>query len=318
MNPMRIGFLVFPGFQILDLVAVSVFELANLGRAHRAYDLRLLSEVGGLVDSSSGVQVNTRAYQGEAFDTLIVFGAIDVDCCSPGLVSLVQAASLLARRTASICTGAFVLASAGLLHGRRSTTHWRTAGELQRRFPTTKVEADRIFIEDGPIWTSAGMTAGIDLSLALVEADLGTDTARAVARNLLVYHRRTAAQPQISVLLNLEPRTDRIRNALTFARNHLHEYLPVERLAEVARLSLRQFNRAFFDESGQTPARAIETLRVEAARARIESGREPIEVIARETGFTDPERMRRACVRVFGQPPQAIRRAAKREAEPVS
>jgi transcriptional regulator GlxA family with amidase domain len=314
---MRIGFLAFQGFQILDLAAVSVFELANLGRAQRAYELHLLSEAGGLVCSSSGVQVNTCAYEGEAFDTLIVFGATDFDFASPGLVSLVQAASMLARRTASICTGAFVLAAAGLLNERRATTHWRTADELQRRFPTIKVEADRIFIADGPIWTSAGMTAGIDLSLALVEADLGIDTSRAVARNLLVYHRRTTAQPQISVLLDLEPRTDRIRNVLTFARDHLHESLPVERLAEVARLSPRQFNRAFFDESGQTPARAIETLRVEAARVRIESGREPIEVIARETGFSDPERMRRAFVRVFGRPPRAMRRAARREAETV-
>jgi transcriptional regulator GlxA family with amidase domain len=317
MNCRHIGFLAFPGFQILDLVAMTVFELANHRRARPAYRLELLSEGGGIIDSSSGAQVNTSAYQGQPLDTLIVFGSFAFDMGSPGLVSVVQAAASVARRTASICTGALILAAAGLLDGRRATTHWRTAEELQRRFPSVKVEGHCIYIADGPVWTSAGMTAGIDLSLALVEEDLGIEASRAVARNLLVYHRRPAAQPQISALLELEPRSDRIRNALTFARNHLHESLPVERLAEVARLSPRQFNRTFFDEAGRTPAKAIETLRVEAARARLESGREPIEVIARETGFADPERMRRAFVRIFGQAPQAMRRAAKRDAAPA-
>lgn len=310
---MRIGFLAFPGFQVLDLVAVSVFELANMRGSRPEYELQLLSEAGGMISTSAGVQVNTQRYAGEPVDTLIVFGSFGLDFGSPELVAIVRSASVVARRTASICTGAFILAAASLLNGRRATTHWRTADELQRRYPKVKVERDCIFIADGPVWTSAGMTAGIDLSLALVEQDLGSELSRAVARDLLVYHRRTARQPQVSELLKLEPRTDRIKSALTFARNHLHESLTVERLAKIACLSPRQFNRAFLEEAGQTPARAIETLRIEAARVRIESGSEPIEVIARETGFSDPERMRRAFVRALGRPPRAIRRAAKRD-----
>jgi transcriptional regulator GlxA family with amidase domain len=215
------------------------------------------------------------------------------------------------RRVAATCVGAFILAEAGLLDGRRATTHWNRARELRARFPKVKVEEDRIFIIDGPVWTSAGMTAGIDLTLAMIEMDLGADLARAVARKLVVYHRRAGGQSQFSALLDLEPKSDRIQSALAYAKRNLDTPLTVRQLAEAAHLSPRQFSRAFRAETGQSPARAVENLRVEAARLMMEQSRHPIDVIARQTGFADRDRMRRAFLRAFGQPPQAIRRNAR-------
>jgi transcriptional regulator GlxA family with amidase domain len=191
------------------------------------------------------------------------------------------------------------------------TTHWAFARELQTRFPKVKVDEDRIFIVDGTVWTSAGMTAGIDLALAMVEKDLGAEIARAVAKKMVVYHRRAGGQSQFSMLLELEPKSDRIQSALSYARRNLQTPLSVEQLAEVADLSPRQFSRAFRAETGQSPAKAVENLRVEAARLLMEQGQLPIDIVARETGFSDRERMRRAFLRAFGQPPQAIRRAAR-------
>jgi transcriptional regulator GlxA family with amidase domain len=218
------------------------------------------------------------------------------------------------RRIAATCTGAFILAEAGLLDGRRATTHWNRSRDLQARFPKVQVEGDRIFIVDGPVWTSAGMTAGIDLALAMVEQDLGADVARAVARHLVVYHRRAGGQSQFSALLELAPKSDRIQNALAYAKRNLHTPLAVQQLAEAANLSPRQFSRAFRAETGQSPAKAVEHLRLEAARLMMEQSRHPIDVIARQTGFADRDRMRRAFLRAFGQPPQVIRRNARADA----
>ncbi|MCW2318555.1 transcriptional regulator GlxA family with amidase domain [Rhodoblastus acidophilus] len=204
-----------------------------------------------------------------------------------------------------------MLAEAGVLDGRRATTHWRYARELQARYPRIKVDEDRIFIEDRNVWTSAGMTAGIDLALALVEADLGADIARSVAKGMVVYHRRAGGQSQFSSLLELEPKTDRIQAVLTYAKRHLDMPLTVEQLAEVAGLSPRQFSRIFTAETGQSPAKAVENLRVEAARLAIEEGRRNIDEAARMTGFGDRERMRRAFLRTLGQPPQVLRRNAR-------
>lgn len=220
-----------------------------------------------------------------------------------------------ARRVAAPCTGAFSLAEAGVLNGRRATTHWAFARELQKQYPEIELDEDRIFIVDGPVWTSAGMTAGVDLALAMVEKDLGADTARAVARKLVVYHRRAGGQSQFSALLELEPKSDRVQSALDYAKNHLRNELSVKELANAARLSPRQFSRTFRAETGQSPAKAIENLRVEAARVMMEQGRHSMDVIANETGFADRERMRRAFLRAFGQPPQAIRRNAKQPTE---
>ncbi|MES2072089.1 MAG: GlxA family transcriptional regulator [Pseudomonadota bacterium] len=307
----RIGLIVFPGFQILDMVAVSVFELANMAQEQPAYQVEVLSEHGGVVTSSSGVRVDTVAFGSADFDTVLVTGSMMIEPQSKNLHDFLNRALLQSRRTASICTGAFILAEAGILDGRRATTHWYHARDLQRRFPQTKVEEDRIFITDGPVWTSAGMTACIDLCLAMVEQDLGVEMSRAVAKKMVVYHRRSGGQSQYSALLELSPKSDRIQSSLVYAKENLQKNLSVEELAEVAHLSPRQFSRAFAEETGQTPAKAIENLRVEAARNMIEDGRHPIDVVAAETGFGDPERMRRAFLRAFGQPPQSIKRAAK-------
>jgi transcriptional regulator GlxA family with amidase domain len=310
----RIGFLISTGFQVMDFAAVSVFEFANLAVEETLYDVHLLSEAGGLVRASVGIVVETKAPDEAAFDTLIVFGDTVITPSTPGLLAFLRGTAPTSRRVGSICTGAFILAEVGLLDGRRATTHWFHARELQARFPKVRVEEDRIFIIDGPIWTSAGMTAGIDLALAMVEKDLGTEVARSVAKKLVVYHRRTGGQSQYSALLELEPKSDRIQSALAYAKKNLQMSLSVEQLAAAAHLSPRQFSRAFHAETGQSPAKAVENLRVEAARLMMEQGRHPIDVVARETGFADRDRMRRAFLRAFGQPPQVIRRNARAEA----
>lgn len=313
-----IGFLVFPGFNILDLSGpLAAFDTASRDRAPPPYRLRVMSERGGAVASSAGLPVLTEPIDAEPLDTLVAVGGRGVPEAlgSAPLLAFIRGAAT-ARRVTSVCSGAFLLAAAGLLDGRRATTHWQQAAALQRQHPRVKVEADRIFVQDGPVWSSAGITAGIDLALALIEQDLGADTARAVARTLVVYHRRPGGQSQFSALLDLAPASDRIQAALSFARENLQAPLPVDRLAEAARLSPRQFGRAFLAETGQTPAKAVERLRAEAARPRIEDGAEPIEAVARDVGFTDPERMRRAFLRCFGQPPQAMRRG-RRAAAPI-
>jgi transcriptional regulator GlxA family with amidase domain len=310
----RIGFIVFPGFQAMSFAATSVFECANIATGRSIYEIHVLSEAGGAIRSSIGMKVETKAFGRSAFDTIIVAGSTQIEPATRGLVAFVRKSMKTARRIASICTGAFVLAEAGILDGRRATTHWGYAPTLQKLFPKVKIEADRIYIVDGPVWTSAGMTAGIDLALAMVEKDLGPETARSVAQRLVIYHRRAGGQSQHSALLELEPKSDRIQNALTYAKRNLHTELSVERLADAANLSPRQFSRAFRAETGQSPAKAVEHLRVESARVMMEQSRHPIDVVAHETGFADRRRMRLAFLRAFGQPPQAIRRGARTQA----
>jgi len=201
-----------------------------------------------------------------------------------------------------------MLAEAGLLDGRRATTHWYYARNMQRDYPRIAVEADRIFTTDGPIWTSAGMSAGVDLALALVENDLGAEIAREVAKILVVYHRRAGGQSQYSTSLDLDATSDRVQTALAYAKEHLSTPLSVGTLANAAFLSPRQFSRLFREETGQSPAKAIERLRVESARLMMEAGRFSAEEIARRNGFGNRERMRRSFVRVCGQPPQTIQR----------
>lgn len=306
-----IGFIVIPRFQMMSLAAASVFEFANMAAPEPLYEIRVLSEGGGPVPSSLGMMIDTLPLQTSGFDTLIVGAGIGPANATFGLVTFLKGAVRTVRRIASICNGTFLLAEAGLLDGRRATTHWRNARVLQQRFPKIKVEEDRIFIVDGSIWTSAGATAGIDLALAMVEKDLGVDVARRVAKSLVVYHRRAGGQSQHSALLEIEPKSDRVQNALAYATKNLSGPLSVEQLADAAHLSPRQFSRTFLAETGHSPAKAIEYLRVEAARLMIEQSRHSMHEIARETGFADPERMRRAFLRASGQPPQAIRRNAR-------
>lgn len=308
---LKIGFLLPPGFQIMGLAAASAFELANTTARQRLYDIGFYSALGGAVVNSFGASVETQPLARRRLDTLIVCGLVAPGPTDSQTVDRLRAASRLARRTASVCTGTFLLGEAGLIDGRHVTTHWMFARALQEQFPAARVDADRIFINDGPVWTSAGMSTGIDLALGLIEADYGAELAAAVAKKLVVYHRRAGGQSQHSALLELGAKTDRIQRVLEYARNNLHSTLSVQELAGVAHLSPRQFSRAFTAETGQPPAKAIEHLRLEAARLMIEQSRHTIEQIAAETGFADTERMRRAFLRAFGQPPQALRRLAR-------
>ena len=308
----RIGFVVFDGFQSMSFAALSVFEYANFVMNKTIYEMRFISENGGPVRSSTGMVIESEPFGQKVFDTVIVGGGTSIlESVPVGLLAFINKAQRKSRRVASICTGTFILAEAGLLDGRRATTHWFHARDLQARYPKVKMEEDRIFSIDGNVWSSAGMTAGIDLALAMAEQDLGPEITRSIAQKLVIYHRRAGGQSQHSALLELEPKSDRIQTALDYAKKNLHTDLSVEQLAEAAHLSPRQFSRAFRAETGQSPAKAIENLRLEAARLMMEQTRHSIDVVARETGFADRRRMRQAFLRGFGQPPQAIRRNAR-------
>lgn len=309
-----VGLVVFPEFQVMGLSTISVFEVANQILAAPAYELTLLSEKGGKIRTTSGFQLDTEPFAKRAFDTVVIAAGLTVNPSTPALLDFVRHSVSHSRRVASLCLGAFVLAEAGVLKGRHATTHWMLARELQATYPDIKVEEDRIFVVDGNIWTGAGMAASIDLALALVEKDHGLDVAQAVARQLVVFHRRAGGQSQFSQMLDLKPKSDRIQKAIEHVGAHLTDALSVEELAEAAGMSVRHFSRAFRAETGRSPAKAVEGIRVEAARLMMERGRHSMDVIARETGFDDRERMRRAFVRTLGQPPQIIRRAARAEA----
>lgn len=305
-----IGLVVFPNFQALGLAVGTVFEYANILSKKQVYQFRLVSEEGGPVMTSNSFSVNTERLSNSSYDTLIVGGDNDGTVPSESLLQYIRNAPSHIRRIASICTGAFILAEAGLLDGKRATTHWVHAGIFRKRYPKIILDEDRIFVVDGQIWTSAGLTAAVDLALAIVEKDLGSELARTVARKLVVYQRRGGGQSQFSALLEMDAKSDRIQMALNFARENLKNDLSVDSLAEVARLSPRQFSRVFTEETGQSPAKAVERLRVESARLMMETTQHPIEIIARESGFGDRERMRQAFLRAFGQPPQAILRTS--------
>ncbi len=311
---MHVGILVFPEFNILDLSGpLAAFDVPRHEVHPTPYRLTAYSETGGEIVSSSDVSVNTTALDRARLDTLIVVGGRGAIAASesPSMIALVRRTAKRVRRVASVCSGAFLLAEAGLLDGCRATTHWEYADRFQEKYPKVRLEFDQIYLQDGRIWTSGGVTAGIDLSLAMIEADLGPAAAQRVARVLVVYHRRVGGQSQFSELLQMEPDTDRIRRALNFAREHLHEALPVERLAEAAHLGARQFSRLFLRETGETPAKAVERLRTEVAHTQVTGTTTSIELIARHVGFATAERMRRAFIRLYGKPPQAVRRMAK-------
>ncbi len=309
-----LGLLIFPGFQLLDAAGpLAAFEIA--GRyGEDGYALSVLAMTEGEVKSSAGVTMNALSIErAPPLDTLVVAGGSGAPqaAAEPAMLAFIRLMKRQARRVASVCSGTYLLAEAGLLDGKRATTHWNRSADFASRFPKVRLEADRIFVRDGAVWSSAGITAGIDLALALIAEDLGESIARRTAAQLVVYRRRPGRQSQFSALLEMESPEGRFGPLLEWARGRLTEPLSVEQLAGQAAMSPRNFARRFREETGSTPARAIERLRVEAAREWIEAGQEPVEEIARRVGFRDPDRMRRAFLRVFGQPPQALRRAAK-------
>jgi transcriptional regulator GlxA family with amidase domain len=314
MEPRRVVILAYDGVQPLDVTGpAEVFSAAGQ-IAGGSYTVEVVApERRPLATRSSGYGIvparSTRACRG-AIDTLIVAGGFGVHDVvqSRQLTAWIRSASQRSRRVTSVCTGAFLLAAAGLLDGRRATTHWASCEELGRRHPEVEVDPDPIFVRDGNIWTSAGVTAGVDLALALVEDDLGSEVPREIARWLVVFLQRPGGQAQFSSHLSAVPASrETLRDLQAWIADNLDQDLRVERLAERAAMSPRNFARAFRRETGLTPAAYVEALRVEAARQRLERFSEPVELVARRAGFGTPETMRRAFARRVGVPPADYR-----------
>jgi transcriptional regulator GlxA family with amidase domain len=306
----RIACLLFPDFQLLDAAGpISAFEIAERYRPG-SYQLRVITQRPGAVASTSGATMNAVALSPpRSIDTLLIAGGEGTRAASRDarLVKFVRNCGTHSRRVASVCSGAYILAATGLLDGRAATTHWTRSQDFARKFPQVRLNADRIFVKAGKYWSSAGITAGIDLSLALIAEDLGEAVARKVAQQLVVYYRRPGGQSQFSTLLELERADGRFAPLLDYVRSNLRARLSVEELAAQSCMSPRNFARAFQSETGTTPAKAVMRLRAETARAQIESGGSSVQTIATGCGFGDPERMRRAFVSLFGRPPSALR-----------
>jgi transcriptional regulator GlxA family with amidase domain len=280
----------------------------------RGYRTTVVSTDGAPVTTSSGLTMvpHTDLNQAPAaIDTLIVAGGAGADraCGDQAMLDWIAARAETTRRVASVCTGAFLLAAAGLLDGRRATTHWAAAAELARRHPLVSVDPEPIFVRDGPVWTSAGVTAGMDLALAMVEEDLDRDAALTIARHLVLFLRRPGNQSQFSATLAARaPERPGLREVQRFAVEHLAEDLTVESLAARAHMSPRHFARSFRAEVGVTPARYVERLRLEAARRRLEESEEPVGSVATACGFGTAETMRRVFLRALGVGPAEYRR----------
>ncbi|WP_343732296.1 GlxA family transcriptional regulator [Duganella sp.] len=313
----RIGYLLKEGFQVMALGTQTVFEFANVVAREQFYQVSNYSLEGGDICTSQGVTVKTLAVgDGSESDSWMISGVVDPTLrpTPANELAFIKRAARHSRRTVGLCTGTFSLGEAGLLDGRRATTHWAYIETLKQRCPTARIEVDHIFTIDGPIWTSAGLTAAMDLALGMVERDLGPQVATATARVLVMDNRRTGGQSQQSELLKLAPKSDRVQIALEYARKNLSQPIRVDDLARAASLSPRQFGRIFQSETGQSPAKAIEQLRLEVARNMIERGIHPLEVIARETGFRDRSHLREVFVRECGVTPQSLRREARNSA----
>jgi transcriptional regulator GlxA family with amidase domain len=317
--PILVAITAFEGMSLLDLSGpLEALRVASLHPDHAGkplvYETRIVSAGGGPVMTYNGVAIVTEplsALDGRTIDTLICPGgpyAREVTADSR-LTAWVKTRALECRRVCSVCTGSFQLAASGLLDGKRAVTHWTYCDHMEREHPNVKVEPDAIFVKDGKFWTSAGVTTGIDLALALVEEDFGRDVAMFVARILVVYLRRTGGQSQYSVLLaaQTESDADRFAQLDRWIAENLTQDLRVERLAERAGMSARNFARRYAQARNTTPARAVEAIRVDAARRALEETDERMGEIARRCGFSDEDQMRVAFARQIGIPPAAYR-----------
>jgi len=322
-RPLRrqVAILVYPGVQSLDVTGpLEVFTGARAlieatGRGGRGYDMRILSSDGAPLRTSSGLTITPDAALENALaadiDTLIVAGGAGCHeaACDRLLIDWIARAASTARRTTSVCTGAFLLARAGLLEGRRATTHWASAAELAREYPSVDVDPEPIFLRDGQIWTSAGVTAGMDLALALVEQDLDRDAALTIARHLVLFLRRPGNQSQFSATLAAQqPIREPLREVQRLVVEDVAGEHSVEAMAARAHMSPRHFARAFRAETGLTPARYVERIRLEAARRGLEDTTDPIAAVARACGFGTAETMRRVFLRVLEVGPAEYRR----------
>ena len=308
--------LAFPSVQVLDVTGpLQVFASANdlvaAAGGMPPYAPRVVAQGGKAVTASAGIGIVAGPLPalGAALDTLMIAGGQGVDAAAadPVLVEWVRGRATRARRVASVCTGAFLLAASGVLDGRRAATHWSFCAELARRFPAVRVESDPIFVQDGPVWTSAGVTSGIDLALALVEEDLGRTVALAVARYLVVFLKRPGGQAQFSAALSLQAAEDKFGALHDWIKRHLAEDMSLPILAGQAGMSERSFSRHYAEETGLTPGRAVERLRVEAARQLLSESRLPVKRISQRCGFGSEETMRRSFVRLLAATPQDYR-----------
>jgi transcriptional regulator GlxA family with amidase domain len=311
----QIAFLIYPDFQLLDAAGpIAAFEIAARYRPG-SYTLRVIAAEPGTVRSSSGASMQASPFgRARSIDTLVIAGGDGshsaVSCAKTQ--RFIRRCASHARRTTSVCSGSYLLAAAGLLDGRRATTHWSRAADFARMFPRVRVDPDSIFVKDGSFWTSAGISAGIDLSLAMIEADLGESIARRTAQQLVVYYRRPGGQSQFSALLEMERANGRFTSLLDYVRSHLEKRHSVADLAEHVCMSPRHFSRAFHSETGMSPAKAIEQLRAETARGSLASEGRSIQEVARYCGFGNAERMRRTFLRMFGAPPSAVKYQRRR------
>jgi transcriptional regulator GlxA family with amidase domain len=309
----RVLVLAVEGSESLDILGpVEVFDYAAR-RVPGSYRIDVVGpSTDGLIRMSNGLRlgVDPLPEPPPRHDTLVVAGGEGARQAigDPVVVEWIVRASRRARRTTSVCTGAYLLAAAGLLDGRRATTHWEWCAALAERHPAVEVDPDPVWVRDGDVWTSAGVTAGIDLALALVEDDLGAQVALAVARELVVFLKRPGGQSQFSGALAAQQATrPALRELQAWIAGHLDQDLSVAALAAKAGLSERSFARAFRAEIGETPAAYVEVLRVERARALLEDGAESLEAVSRATGFSSPEVLRRAFHRRAGVSPAAYR-----------
>jgi transcriptional regulator GlxA family with amidase domain len=309
----RVVIIVFDRLQQLD--ATGPFEVLRAG----GYQVELASPTGEPVRSESGlllgVDRSLPSVRGP-LDTLLVSGGhVGEAMHDPIVLRALRRLAPRSRRVASVCSGALVLAEAGLLDGRRATTHWGACDLMARDYPTISVDPDPIFVRDGNVWTSAGVTAGMDLALALVEEDQGQDIALTIARGLVMYVQRPGGQAQFSAALRAQrARRQPLREVQAWVAENLNADLSVTQLAGVAAMSPRNFARAFAAETGVTPARYVENLRVEAARRLLESTTRPVEEIAAICGFGTADTMRRTFLRLLNVPPTDYRRRFNKEA----
>lgn len=316
----HIVIVVYPRVSMLDLSGpLAAFRIASEfdeARQHAlSYECTVVSTRGGLVDTAEGVPLMTQSIEalaGIAIDTLVVPGAFYPDDVTgdPALIRWIAQRAAACRRICSVCIGAFLLAAAGLLDGRRAATHWLHAPLLAQRHPQVQVDPDAIFIRDGNIWSSAGVTTGVDLALSLIEDDCGRDTALAVARLLVVYLKRAGGQSQYSPLLagQSDADPDAFASLDRWIADNLTADLRVENLAARSNMSLRNFSRAYMSKRGRTPAKAVEAIRLDAARRLLEESDERIEAVASQCGYAGEEQLRAAFARVLEISPRDYRK----------
>ena len=311
--PCRVVVLTHEHMNVLDLSG-PVQAFATAGRQMSAsgkagYEIVVASVDGGLITTSSGLQVMTAplsALDALAIDTILAPGGCKGEefDSPPRLIEWIRRRAPTVRRLCSVCTGAFLLAAAGQLDGRRAATHWAWAGRLSALHPAVEVDADKIFIKDGAIWTSAGVTAGIDLTLALIEEDFGHKVAIDTARQLVMFMKRSGGQSQFSTpLLAQTQASDRFAELHAWIAAHLNEDLRVERLAEQAGMTPRTFARTYSAKAGCTPARTVEAMRIEAACRLLEETNAPLKRIAAASGHVDEQNLRRVFLRRMGITP---------------